>query len=147
MLRFTVLKIRSSEHTTFRVEAAAWEVPLLQAVHADEEGGPGNVEEIGDFLVDREAPNAADEFKRLADRYKKLAGADVSVVASVYGQFNGGVSGLARAIADATVDGEASAPPDAVEPPADVEPVKPAAKVTKGKKGAAKAEAPASDLL
>lgn len=156
-IKFFVLKIRSSEHTTFRTETVAWEVPILEAVHADPNDGDtgeqagSNVEVLGEFLVDRDPPNAADEFRRLANKYKR-PGSDISVVASVYGNHGVGVQGLARAIADATVDGEASSPPDAVAP---VKVVVSAADLKKlkdevqGKKGAKKgpAEKSPADLL
>lgn len=166
-IKFFVLKIRSSEHTTFRTETAAWEVPILEAVHADANDGDtgeqasSNVEVVGEFLVDREPPAAADEFRRLANKYRSPEGTGISYVASVYGNHGVGVQGISRAIKEATVDGEASSPPDAVDPvkvdlsaaeTAQLVPAAPKGK-TKGAKakGAAKPEtadaAKADDLL
>lgn len=163
MITFKVLKIKASEHTTYRLEVAAWEVPVVTAVHTiqDEENDTGeagsegisNVEEVGEFLVDRTPPNATEEFRRLANKYKRPDGSDVTFAAAVYGQFGVGVRALARAIAEATVDGEASAPPDAVEPPQVDLPAEPIPAVTSKRKKAPKAVEPkgeepkAADLI
>lgn len=107
MLRFKVLSIVISEHTKLRVEAAEWEVPILIAVHnpaSGTENDAANVEEIGELLVDRDPPDAKDEFRRLAQRYRNPEGSDIPFVAAVYGQFGVGTLGLAKAIADAVVD-------------------------------------------
>jgi hypothetical protein len=55
----------------------------------------------------RELPDAAEEYQRLENRYKRARNDDGSfglpVVATVYGQHAAGVQALKRAIADAAV--------------------------------------------
>lgn len=101
MLKFMKVEIRRNESHTLPLEVAAWEVPILQAVH-------GDVEVIEEKLVDREAPDAADEFARLANRYGQVRNEDggkgIPYVASVYGNFGPGTATLARAIKAAVVE-------------------------------------------
>ncbi len=91
------LDIRTSELTTTRVEVAAWESPVLQAVHGD------NVMFVSEsVLEDRVAPEAADEFARLSNRYKGETEETPPFVTAVYGQFGPGISALQKAIEAAT---------------------------------------------
>jgi len=90
------LDIRTSELTNTRVEVAAWESPVLQAVHGE------NVMFISESVLDREAPEAADEFARLAERYKGETEESAPFVTMVYGQFGPGVAALQKAITAAT---------------------------------------------
>ena len=91
------LDIRTSELKTTRVEVAAWESPVLQAVHGD------NVTFVSEsVLEDRVAPEAADEFARLSNRYKGETEETPPFVTAVYGQFGPGVAALQKAIEAAT---------------------------------------------
>lgn len=95
MLKHIQVEIRRNEQTTIAGSYPAWELPLLQAVH-----GHDSVVIKGDKLVDRQPPEAADEFKRLEDRYKRSREDDgsygPSFVSMVYGQL--GVAKLNDAI-------------------------------------------------
>ena len=94
---FQKLDIRTSELMTTQVHVAAWESPVLQAVHGD------NVKFISEsVLEDRVAPDAADEFARLANRYKGETDEVPPFVTAVYGQFGQGISALQKAIEAAT---------------------------------------------
>jgi hypothetical protein len=91
------LDIRTSELCQVRVEVAAWESPVLQAVHGE------NVVFVSEsVLEDRVAPEAADEFARLAERYKGETEESPPFITAVYGQFGPGVSALQKAIEAAT---------------------------------------------
>lgn len=91
------LDIRASELTTIRVIVAAWESPVLQAVHGD------NVSFVSEAIIDhKKAPEAGDEFARLAERYKGESEEAIPPVAAVYGQFGPGVAALQKAIEAAT---------------------------------------------
>ena len=90
------LDIRTSELTNTRVEVAAWESPILQAVHGE------NVTFISESVLDREAPEAGDEFVRLSERYKGETEESAPFVTMVYGQFGPGVAALQKAITAAT---------------------------------------------
>lgn len=90
------LDIRTSELSTTRVEVAAWESPVLQAVHGD------NVSFVSESVVDRAAPEAGDEFVRLSERYKGETEETPPFVTAVYGQFGPGVAALQKAIEAAT---------------------------------------------
>ncbi len=91
------LDVRASELTTIRVEVAAWESPVLQAVHGDD------VSFVSESVIDdKEAPEAGDEFARLVVRYKAEGEEGVPPVAAVYGQFGPGIAALQKAIEAAT---------------------------------------------
>lgn len=93
MLKYIRAKIRLSELHSQNVTVPAWELPLLQAIH-----GTG-VREIGDVHVDRPAPAAADEFARLAGKYRHPENTpDNPYVAQVYGAFGPGVARLQQEI-------------------------------------------------
>lgn len=101
MLKHIIVDIRRSETTTVRKDYPTWEIPVLKAVH-----GEDNVTEVGDRLVDRNPPEAADEFQRLAERYRRSRSEDGSLalpyVALVYGQM--GVQRLEAAIRAAVTE-------------------------------------------
>lgn len=107
MLKFKIAQIRISERHTQQVIVAEWELPILQAMHAD-------VQETGETLVNRKPPGAEDEFNRLVNRYKSVVNEDGSkglpYAVSVYGQFGVGTKALERAIAAATVETPAEGP-------------------------------------
>jgi len=90
------LDIRTSELQTVRVEVAAWESPVLQAVHGE------NASFVSESVIDREAPEAADEFARLAERYKGETEDSPPFITLVYGQFGPGIAALQKAIEAAT---------------------------------------------
>ena len=94
---FQKLDVRTSELCQVRVEVAAWESPILQAVHGE------NVSFVSEaVLEDKVAPEAADEFARLAERYKGETEESAPFVTMVYGQFGPGVAALQKAITAAT---------------------------------------------
>jgi len=93
---FQKLDIRTSELTNTRVEVAAWESPVLQAVHGE------NVSYVSESVLDREAPEAADEFACLAERYKGETEDSPPFITMVYGQFGPGIAALQIAIEAAT---------------------------------------------
>lgn len=127
MIKFKVLRIAATEHTKHRVEVAAWEVPVLEALHGGE-----NIEEVDGFTVDRDAPDAAEEFQRLAARYKKGDGMEVPYVASVYGNHTVGINALRAAITEATTEEQEDAVIECIVPitPAEREAARKAAKAT-----------------
>ena len=94
------LKIRRKELAEFVETFAAWELPILEAMHH-------TVEIVGETTWDREAPETQDEYKRLETRYGRTTNEDGSrglpYVAAVFGQFNVGMQRLGDAIKAATV--------------------------------------------
>jgi hypothetical protein len=101
MIKYVVVKVRMSEVTTRQVAVPPWEVPILQAIHGD------SVEVVDETVVDRELPDARDEYKRLADRYSRQKDENQSAVAQVYGLFEQGISKLEKAISEAETDEDA----------------------------------------
>jgi hypothetical protein len=99
------IELRMSELFTRHLCVPAWEVEVLRAVH-----GEGVNALPGEVLVDRRVPDAADEFRRLLNRYGSARDEGGAVgqpfVALVFGQFGVGTARLAKAIADATVADE-----------------------------------------
>jgi hypothetical protein len=99
MIRHVFVDIRRNEGATIRNSFPAWEIPILKVVHGDD-----NVTIVSDKLVNREPPEAHDEFTRLNDRYKRSKGEDGSpgtpFTHMVYGEL--GVQRLQQAI-DAAV--------------------------------------------
>lgn len=94
---FQKLDIRTSELCVTQVEVAAWESPILQAVHGD------NVTFVSESVIeDRFVPEASDEYVRLAERYKAETEETPPFVAAVYGQFGPGVAALQKAMEAAT---------------------------------------------
>lgn len=96
-IRFTKGKIRLSELHTQSVTVPAWEFPVLQAVHGE------RAQELGETLIERNPPEAADEYRRLATKYRGPDSGDTAYVAAVYGAFGPGIGNLQRAINEATV--------------------------------------------
>tara|TARA_R100001143_G_scaffold28420_2_gene28095 strand:+ start:13477 stop:13950 length:474 start_codon:yes stop_codon:yes gene_type:complete len=104
-IKFDKVRIHVSELQTSVVEVAPWETPILQAIYGEEEAV---VEES--FEIERERPDAADEFARLANRYGPK-NSDTPVVAAVYGSYGPGVAKLESAITEAFgAEGEAPVP-------------------------------------
>jgi hypothetical protein len=119
MLKYISAKIRLSELHAQNVAIPAWELPILQAVH-----GAG-VSEVGELEVDRPAPEAADEFQRLAMKYRHPENSPESpFVAQVYGAFGPGISRLAQEIERAVIKPKAKrAPKVAAKQNEDVDPL------------------------
>lgn len=118
MIRHITVEIRRNETIQLVNSFPQWEIPVLKAVHGDDA-----VNIKGEKLVNREPPDAQDEFVRLNDRYKRARNEDGSLgtpfVHMVYGEL--GVDRLARAIEDSITEAPEG---DLV---GDVEPQKPAA--------------------
>ncbi len=98
MQRHITVDIRRNEGATIRNSFPAWEIPILIAVH-----GEDAVTEVGEKLVNRELPDAHDEFVRLTDRYRRSKNEDgsqgIPYTHMVYGQM--GVAKLGEAIKSA----------------------------------------------
>lgn len=101
MIRHVTVEIRRNETVSLVNSFPQWEIPVLKAVHGDDA-----VVEKGEKLVNREPPEAQDEFVRLNDRYRRARNDDGSLgtpfVHQVYGEL--GVDRLARAIADSVTE-------------------------------------------
>lgn len=99
MVRHMFVDIRRNEGATIRNSFPLWEIPILKVVH-----GEDAITEIGEKLVDRDPPEAHDEFTRLNTRYKRSraddGGQSTPYVHMVYGEL--GVAKLKQAI-DAAV--------------------------------------------
>lgn len=95
MIRHVTVDIRRNEGATIRNSFPAWEIPILKVVH-----GEDSVTEVGEKLVEREPPEAHDEFTRLNNRYKRSRGESgeqsTPFTHMVYGEL--GVAKLAQAI-------------------------------------------------
>lgn len=100
MIRHVFVDIRRNEGATVRNSFPEWEIPILKVVH-----GEDAITEMGEKLVDRDPPGAADEFTRLNTRYKRSRADDgaqgTPYVHMVYGEL--GVAKLGAAIAAAVV--------------------------------------------
>lgn len=106
MLKMKQVMIRRDAALIIPQTVAAWEVPLLEAAH-------DNVTTEGETTLDRAAPDAQDEYRRLETKYGRSENEDGSrgqpYVAAVYGHVNGGgVARLAEAIKAATFEAPAS---------------------------------------
>jgi hypothetical protein len=103
MLRYKMIEIRLSELQTLQLSIPTWELPVLAAVHAGAE-----ITDRGEEMIEREPPEAGDEYRRLAIRYRNSRTEDGGIgppfVAIVYGQFGVGTQKLADAIKAATVE-------------------------------------------
>lgn len=96
-MKYAIVNVVLSELHTQQMAVGPWEVPVLQAVH-----GVADVQIVGEKSVDREPPDAADEFQRLQNRYRAPAGENaIPYVAQVYGAHGQGVQRLAQAIREA----------------------------------------------
>jgi hypothetical protein len=102
MFKTKTIEVYISEHHTQAMTVAAWEVPILQAIHDAKE-----ITLISEGTIDRDVPDPNDEYRRLATRYGNVTNDDgtqgIPFVASVYGQFGVGNHALVKAIQDATV--------------------------------------------
>lgn len=100
MIRHIFVDIRRNEGATVRNSFPLWEIPILKVVH-----GEDAITEMGEKLVDRDPPDAHDEFTRLNTRYKRSRADDgaqsTPYVHMVYGEL--GIAKLAAAIAAAVV--------------------------------------------
>lgn len=100
-IRFVKCKVVRSELHQVVADFPEWELPILEAMHQ-------SVERIGDMVINRDAPDAEDEFERLKNRYGRSENEDgsrgVPYVASIYGNHGVGVASLRRAIEKATVE-------------------------------------------
>jgi hypothetical protein len=108
MIVYKTVDIRRSELAIIHKDVAAWELPILEAMH-------DSVAVSGDKLVRRAVPTAIAEFQRLTALYKDSTNPNgdkgIPFVESVYGQGRIGMQNLQRAIDDAVVEDE----PEAVE--------------------------------
>jgi hypothetical protein len=93
-MRYLVVQITHSPMAVYSVEVPAWEVPVLEAVHGQDE-----TVIVDDRDYPRRAPpaNVQSEYDRLALKYKKNEG-DQTFVSLVYGAGSRGVAALAAEI-------------------------------------------------
>lgn len=89
----TKVLITLSECNSIERDFPVWEVPLLTQIHGEGKVAPGI-----QHIVDREYPNAADEYQRFVQRYKDDVEAGQDHVALVYGQGPLGIQRLQDAI-------------------------------------------------
>lgn len=106
MLRYAQVRVaRDPTAATIVRDVAEWELPVLEEVF-----GEGNVQKLGERLIQRDAPDADAEYERLVGCYKQPPGeAAVPYVETVYGSGSRGKKAIAKAIAEATVDMEPEA--------------------------------------
>lgn len=102
--KYARVQIDRSETTTFSIDVAPWEVPVLAAVN-----GGDRIRVIGETPVSKSLPDPAAEYDRLVTKYKIDTSNGVEYVASVYGVGMRGVEALAKEIKKAKA--AASAPP------------------------------------
>jgi hypothetical protein len=97
LYKYVRAKIRLSELHVQPVFVPRWELPVLQAVHAD-------VQVVGEENHRaKRAVDAADEFARLANRYGSPEVGAPPFVAAVYGAYGPGLAKLEHEIAIAAV--------------------------------------------
>lgn len=101
MLRYAQVRVaRDPTAATIVRDVAEWELPVLEEVF-----GEGNVQQLGERLIKREAPDPVAEYARLEGCYKQPPGeAAVPYVETVYGSGARGKRAIAKAIEAATVD-------------------------------------------
>lgn len=98
-VKYIVADVRLSELHTQRVKVPVWEFPILQAIH------DANITAAGEETILRiRVPDAADEFTRLAQRYREPEPGQPPYVAAVYGLFGPGVIALGNAINAAVIE-------------------------------------------
>lgn len=101
MLIYKTVDIRRSELCIIHKDIAAWELPILEAMH-------DGVTVTGDKLVRRDAPTTQAEFQRLTALYKDSTNPNgdkgIPFVESVYGQGRIGMQNLQRAIDESVVE-------------------------------------------
>lgn len=111
MLRYINATVRLSELHSQHVTIPAWELPLLEALHG------ASVTATGDQTLDRPVPDAADEFSRLATKYRHPENRpEAPFVAQVYGAFGPGVAKLKQEIERAVVKPKAKRAAKAAKP-------------------------------
>jgi|SRR5882724_5347457 len=100
-IQFITMRIRRNELSTLEESYASWEIPLIEALF-------DQAERIGSFTVDRDAPDALEEYQRLEGRYQRPTGEDgtpgLPLVQSVYGAHAPGLANLKRAIGEGIVE-------------------------------------------
>jgi hypothetical protein len=93
-MRFLTVNITHSPMAVYAVEVAPWEVPVLEAVHGQDETV---VVDDKDYPRRALPDNVQGEYDRLALKYKKNEG-DQTFVSLVYGAGSRGVAALAAEI-------------------------------------------------
>lgn len=100
-MKFIVADVKMNEFHTQQVIVGPWEIPVLQCVHG------GHVNVVGEQLVERDAPDAQQEFDRLLNKYRSghddEGDSKLPYVVQVYGQRQVGRDALADAIQAAVV--------------------------------------------
>jgi hypothetical protein len=91
--KYARVNLNRSETTTFALDVAPWEVPVLAAVNGDD-----RVTVIGETEVRKPLPDAAYEYDRLASKYKRDNESGREYVAEVYGVGQRGIENLAKEI-------------------------------------------------
>ncbi len=108
MLKRLNLAIKMSELHEQHVTVYSWELPIVRAMHGNK------VTVLGETTINREAPDAQEEFGRLQRRYGKTnpedGGKGAPYVDAVYGQFGVGTAALAKAIDEAVIEEIPDAP-------------------------------------
>lgn len=97
-MKYIVAKVRLSEVQTKQITVPPWEIAILRAIHGDD------VEELEEIEVDRDPPDAEDEYRRLATRYSANKDTPNSAVAAVFGTFEAGYDKLGKEIDKAVND-------------------------------------------
>jgi hypothetical protein len=92
-MRYVTVKVTRDTNHSHAGDVAPWEIPILELIHDS-----GNVTELGDVTVDRDPPEAHDEYVRLESRYGRDVEKGMSYVAQIYGQAGAGVRALQAAI-------------------------------------------------
>lgn len=91
--KYARIQLDRSETTTFALDVAPWEVPIVAAVN-----GGDRVRVIGETPVFKPLPDPAVEYDRLVTKYKIDTSTGVEYVSAVYGVGQRGVEALAKEI-------------------------------------------------
>ena len=103
-MRYVKVKITRDTHTTYNREMPPWEVAVLEEIF-----DAGNIEVLdGSVQVDRPYPEVHAEFDRLARAYGADTQSGTPYVVAAYGTGGAGPRALAKAIADAKAEDEAT---------------------------------------
>jgi hypothetical protein len=112
MLKYHRVNVHIKDSQITQVDIPEWEVPVLRLVHNKGEGSIDPITLIEVRNVDREPPEANDEYERLKNRYKRIEDDDGKkgeyFVAIIYGKFGVGQQNIAKAISAAVTDGKAT---------------------------------------
>jgi hypothetical protein len=93
-MRYVRVTVKRDNNTTSNSFVAPWEVPILRHLFED-----GNVEELDEHAVSqRDYPDAAAEFQRLAKVYGGDTTSGIAHVVSVFGEGMRGVKSLREMI-------------------------------------------------